>query len=268
MPTVDKIFNDVQLYIDFTKDITGATKLADSVLYSNLEPDGTSGNSNLAISFAKIYTWAQGVFVFNPSASTGKITINPNAIPDIDTTYAFQEGTKVGAFQYSEDGGAWQDVAIHNALYAGDSTTNPTQAANVKLTKGSVSGDPDDTVELQWYNGSSWAKISSIALGLLENGKIKETYLPSYVDDVIEAYYDNGDFYTDPTTHTSTTKITPESGKIYVDLVSNDSYRWGGTTYVKISNPTDVFTGATSSVAGTAGLVPAPAARRRRARNR
>lgn len=265
MPSLDKIFEDVQLNIDFAKEIDGASKLDDVVLYSNLIPSETASSgantNNIAVSFAKLYAWAQGVFTFNPTG-TKKIEIKSSALPSgIGNTYLFQEGSIVGAFQVKENQGSWQTIAIHNGLHAGDSTTNPAQAANVRLTKGSVSGDLDDTVEFQWNNGSSWSKISSVALGLLDsNNKILEKYLPSYVDDVIEAYYDNGEFYSDPTTHTSATQLPHERGKIYVDIPTNISYRWGGSSYISIVNPIDVFTGATSSTAGVAGIVPAPAA--------
>lgn len=67
------------------------------------------------------------------------------------------------------------------------------------------------------------------------NGKVPSSQLPSYVDDVIEGYYYNGQFYTD-SAHTQL--ITPETGKIYVDLDTNKTYRWGGTTYVEISQST------------------------------
>ena len=67
------------------------------------------------------------------------------------------------------------------------------------------------------------------------NGKVPSNQLPSYVDDVIEGYYYNGQFYTD-SAHTNL--ITPETGKIYVDLDTNKTYRWGGTTYVEISQST------------------------------
>lgn len=66
-------------------------------------------------------------------------------------------------------------------------------------------------------------------------GKVPSSQLPSYVDDVIEGYYYNGNFYTD-SAHTQL--ITPETGKIYVDLDTNKTYRWGGTTYVEISQST------------------------------
>ena len=66
-------------------------------------------------------------------------------------------------------------------------------------------------------------------------GKVPSSQLPSYVDDVVEGYYYNGNFYTD-SAHTQL--ITPETGKIYVDLDTNKTYRWSGTTYVEISQST------------------------------
>lgn len=63
--------------------------------------------------------------------------------------------------------------------------------------------------------------------------KINSIYLPSYVDDVVEGYYNNGFFYSDAD-HTSL--ITGEQGKIYVDLSTNVSYRWSGSTYVSITS--------------------------------
>lgn len=64
-----------------------------------------------------------------------------------------------------------------------------------------------------------------------ENSKIPSQYLPSYVDDVIEGYYYNGAFYEDSA---HTTQIVGETGKIYVDLASNKSYRYGGSVYFEI----------------------------------
>ena len=64
------------------------------------------------------------------------------------------------------------------------------------------------------------------------DGKVPSSQLPSYVDDVIEGYFYNSKFYEEDT---HTTEITGESGKIYVDLVTNKSYRWSGTTYIEIA---------------------------------
>lgn len=76
------------------------------------------------------------------------------------------------------------------------------------------------------------------ALGIVpldENGKVASSYLPSYVDDVLE--YDNRTAF--PT--------TGESGKIYIALDTNKTYRWGGTTYVELTS--SITLGETSSTA-------------------
>lgn len=77
-------------------------------------------------------------------------------------------------------------------------------------------------------------------------GKVPESQLPSYVDDVIEGYLNEGKFYKE---EAHTTEITAESGKIYVDLTggANKTYRWSGTTYVEISP--SIALGETASTA-------------------
>ena len=79
---------------------------------------------------------------------------------------------------------------------------------------------------------------------LNSTSKIDSTYLPSYIDDVIEAYTIEGatalgvDWLT--TVNGSKDALVPETGKIYVVLSAGDymnmEFRWGGTTYIKISD--------------------------------
>lgn len=67
------------------------------------------------------------------------------------------------------------------------------------------------------------------------DSKVSSTYLPSYVDDIIEvASY-------------SELPETGESGKIYVTLDTNLTYRWSGSAYVEISQ--SLALGETSSTA-------------------
>lgn len=78
------------------------------------------------------------------------------------------------------------------------------------------------------------------------SSKIDSTYLPSYVDDVIEAYARSGQTALSQdwlaTGSASGTVITPEAGKIYVlmadsgDYTVNSQFRWGGSTYVKMND--------------------------------
>ena len=251
MPSIiDKEFQDVQIYVDFSKEIAGQTRLPDNILYANLEDEGSSLNSNIAVSLAKIYTWFNDIATFTPSASSHKISIKTSALPPVGSTYAFQEGSISGAFQVQEDGGEWQTIAVHNT------------GVSISNGDGLTSTEPPDKIYLM--NGSN-TSLANITIGLLDpvidsqqqvtGWKIKGNYLPSYVDDVIEGYFHNNQFYEDDQ---YTTLITPESGKIYVDIPNDDAYRWGGTTYVLISNPVDIFIGATDLTNGSAGLVPAP----------
>lgn len=83
-------------------------------------------------------------------------------------------------------------------------------------------------------------KVNTSVLGqaggvatLDETGKVPSTQLPSYVDDVVEGYYYEGKFYEE---EAHATEVAGESDKIYIDLKTNLSYRYGGTTYVVITS--------------------------------
>ena len=257
----NKTFNDVQLFVSFSTEIDGATKQEPSVLYSNLDP---TGSTNMAIELAKIYSWSHDIFTFNPTAtgSTPKITIKPAVLPDIDTTYTFAEGSTDGAFQVTEEGSTAQTVAVHNvATKASDGLVKEAQLPKyrvVTVENSQVSGTAD-RFKLQicrnWSAAASsqtWTDVSDINLGLFatsasgddEIGKIKSALLPSYVDDIVEGYYYNSAWYSD-SAHTN--RIYGQSDKIYVDLATDKSYRCSpsGTpgqsgyteTWVDISNP-------------------------------
>lgn len=69
------------------------------------------------------------------------------------------------------------------------------------------------------------------------SGLIPSNQLPSYVDDVVEGYYNSTDnkFYKE---ETHTTALTGEDGKIYVDIPSNHSFRYAPASqaYIKIDD--------------------------------
>ena len=92
-------------------------------------------------------------------------------------------------------------------------------------------------------------KVNTSAVGansgvcpLDSSGKVASSYLPSYVDDVVEGYYNSSDskFYESRSgsvgSYTYSTEITGETGKIYLDLETEESYRYGGSAFVKITN--------------------------------
>ena len=112
------------------------------------------------------------------------------------------------------------------------------------ISKSKISDFPSSMPASDVY---SWAKASSkpsysfseisgqVNAGTQLTGKIPSDCLPSYVDDVLE--YEGLDKFP---------KIG-ETGKIYTDTTTNKIYRWGGSTYVVISD--SLALGTTSSTA-------------------
>ena len=89
--------------------------------------------------------------------------------------------------------------------------------------------------------------LKGSANGLAEldaNGKVLSSQLPSFVDDIIEGYLSGGKFYKESA---HTTEITGETGKIYIDLATNKTYRWSGSAFVVVSET--LALGETSSTA-------------------
>lgn len=100
-------------------------------------------------------------------------------------------------------------------------------------------------------------KLSAIlkgsANGLAEldsTGKVPASQLPSFVDDVIEGYLYNGKLYKESG---HTTEISGESGKIYVDLSTEKTYRWSGSTFVVISDTLALGETSTTAYRGDRG---------------
>ena len=111
-------------------------------------------------------------------------------------------------------------------------STDMSSAVQISLGKA-------DTALQQHQDISGKVDISSVGIAngvasLDNNCKIPSSQLPSYVDDVLEGYLNSldGKFYEEST---YTTEIPAEGGKIYTDLSTNKTYRWGGSAYVEIS---------------------------------
>lgn len=85
-------------------------------------------------------------------------------------------------------------------------------------------------------------KGANSGVATLDNaGKVPSSQLPSYVDDVLE-YATMSAF-----------PATGESGKIYVDLSTDRTYRWSGTQYTPIKG--DLAIGSTTGTAADGGVV-------------
>ena len=183
------------------------------------------------------------------------IGINPaNVVPSMDGTAAVGISNKYAREDHVHptDTSRQKDLGIDSVgtatvqsleyYFIGDTNDNtvllPTSnALSLLMTRmGALMDGKVDT--------SSVGAASGVA-PLDANSKIDSQYLPSYVDDVIEAYPVSGATALSAGWLSATSggsALTPESGKIYVlmadsgDYSTNTQFRWGGTTYVKLSD--------------------------------
>jgi len=176
----------------------------------NLTQDGTDGHK---LTFT------------DASGTTHLITI-----PDNNTTYTGSNGITLTGTNFTNSG--VRSVATGSANGTISVNTNGT-AADVAVKglaalayKASLSASDVGAID------ASLKGANSGVAELDANGKVPSSQLPSYVDDIIEGYYYNNKFYKEST---HTTEITGETGKIYVDLSTDKTYRWSGSAYVVIS---------------------------------
>ena len=146
------------------------------------------------------------------------------------------------------------DEVVSNLGTHTGNTSNPHSVTKAQVGLGNVDNTSDldkpiSTLTQTALNGKVSTSTVGTAGGVAEldsNGKVPSSQLPSYVDDVIEGYYNISDhkFYEEST---YTTEIPGETGKIYVSLDTDVTYRWSGSTFVVIGS--SLTLGETSSTA-------------------
>lgn len=120
--------------------------------------------------------------------------------------------------------------------------------SNQKVKAGSVTFGASDTVNfIGSGNVSVTGNASDDTITISLTGKLPADMIPGSVDEIIEGYYYNSKFYKESA---HTTEITGETGKIYVDLSTNKTYRWGGSSFVEISASLALGTTASTAAKG------------------
>jgi hypothetical protein len=163
-------------------------------------------------------------------------TGNTITLVSTDTTYSAGNGLTLSGTSFS------LPVTTSGT---GNVVTGITQTTNgLTVNLGSMPTSSD----LANYIPVSQKGAANGVASLDASGLVPASQLPSYVDDVLEGYYKTADgkFYKEAG---YTTLITGETGKIYVSLDTNKTYRWTGTTFVYITS------GAVDSVNGLTGVV-------------
>lgn len=183
-----------------------------------------------------VYAWAKAPT--KPSYSKGEVGLG-----NVDNTADSAKSVKYATSAGSAGAVAWANVS-------GKPTTFAPSAHNhndLYYQKSEVDGKLSGKAASSHKHGA--ADITSVNASAI-TGTIAAANLPSFVDDVLEGYYgSDGVFYKnlDTSTKKYSDAYTGETGKIYVNLNDNKTYRWSGSAYVVISET--IALGETSSTA-------------------
>lgn len=131
-------------------------------------------------------------------------------------------------------------------LVAGNNITLTPDATNDKVTIVATDTTYSDATTSTHGLMTAEDKVKLNKLVFDGNNLIASSCLPSYVDDVIQAYprinqTELGSTWL-ATESASGTVITPEAGKIYVLMADSSNYetntqfRWGGSSYIKLAD--------------------------------
>lgn len=149
-------------------------------------------------------------------------------------------------------------VTANSAITAGTATKITYDSKGLVTAGGSLIASDIPDLSATYVPQTSVGVANGVA-GLGSDGKVPTSQLPSFVDDVVDAYIVSGATPLSAGWLSDTSggsALTPETGKIYVVLTAgeyqNKTYRWSGSTYVEISAAAPGQ--ATESTAGIAAI--------------
>ena len=258
----DAVFTDTDTHYA-SKNVVGSSTatddttsvLANGNVYINSVENGavTSAHKISGTGATTVTTDASGNIVINSTEHPTSIK-NPNAI-----TISLN-GTSQGAY----DGSAAKSIDVTASsvgAYAKsevDSKLSTKYGNDILRTKNTVLAAPTTADGSASFRTLTAADIPAVNASAI-NGTIAAANLPSFVDDVLEGYYNSSDskFYKNynAANKAYSDVYTGETGKIYVDLADNKTYRWGGSAYVVISDTIALGETSTTAYRGDYGKV-------------
>ena len=231
-----------------TTDITDfpSTMTPSSHTHGYITNDGTLGNTHQA-------TIANGDrLVITDSSASNKINVPSISFDGSTATKALtQKGTWETFNNYTHP---TYTANSASAVKVGNDATghvvlgSALMASDIKYTSGTPSVSVYTAInanETAISNINSSIGSASGICPLDSSGLVDSSYLPSYVDDVIEAYPVSGATELSQGWLSATSggsALTPEAGKIYVLMTDTTSYsansqfRWATNTYVKLND--------------------------------
>lgn len=195
-----------------------------------------NGTTSDVVTAAKIVTDGGGITSHQDiSGKADKSEMSVSASGD-KTTITLKSGTSATVINAHQD--------ISGKVDTTTTVNGHALSGNVTVTKSDVSlGNVTNDAQVK----RTEMGVANGVATLGSDGKVPSEQLPSYVDDVIEAYARSGQTALSQnwlaTGSATGMVITPESGVIYVLMNSggdsypiNSQYRWGGTSYVKLND--------------------------------
>lgn len=209
-----------------------------------------------------LYFWQKLKGYFAPLASpalTGTPTAPTATAGDSSTqiaTTAFV-ATAVSSGSGDPNQNAFSNVKVGGTTVAADTTTDTVEfiaGSNVAISANSSNDTVTFSATDTTYNDATTSvhglmsttdKTKLDKLVFDGSNRIDSSILPSYVDDVVEAYPRTGQTELSSTWLSLTnggSALTPETGKIYVLMAastsydSNSQFRWSGSTYIKLAD--------------------------------
>lgn len=174
------------------------------------------------------------------SALSARIDALPDPYAKSETYSRSQVDTLLSAKQAALDGD--QMAAVDSGVTA----STVADVATLQAAVASKASSSDLSTAVSRISAAETRLDAIIAAGPVypdpETGKINERFLPSYVDDVVEAANFAG------------LPAQGEPGKIYVALDTNLTYRWSGSAYVEISQSLALGETASTAFPGDRGL--------------
>ena len=256
---VESAIKAVNAKVDAVEEPTAAT-----VSYDNVDTELSATNVQDAITELANNPSGGGTAAtttFDPSGTSMEATNVQDAIEELNEDLANKVDVEAGKGLSSNNFTDALKTKL-NGIAAGaevnvqsDWTQSDEGADDYIKNKPTIDSTPTSGSENAVQSGGVYSalgtKVDKTSIGtangvaeLGADGKIPASQLPSSVDSIVEGYFYNDKFYSD-SSHTS--EIVPESNKIYVDVVSEITYRWGGTMYVEVSP--SIALGETSSTA-------------------
>ena len=183
-----------------------------------------------------VYAWAKAPT--KPSYSKAEVGLG-----NVDNTADSAKSVKYATSAGSAGAVAWKNVTDKPATFAPSAHNHN----DLYYTESEVDGKLSGKANSSHKHGAG--DITSVNASAI-SGVIAAANLPSFVDDVLEGYYgSDGIFYQhfDTSTNKYSDAYTGDTGKIYVNLNDNKTYRWSGSKYVVISET--IALGETASTA-------------------